>query len=227
MLQRVLEPEVMDSAEEAVDYNAMDHSHVNRLFVDDFVAAFSTGPAPSGQVIDVFDAGTGTALIPIELVRRDRRFHVTASDLASHMLRVARTNVTAAGLEHAIELVLGDCKALAIADESYDAVISNSIVHHIPKPKSVLEQLWRITKRGGLFFIRDLARPDGLSTLEDLVQTHAGDANPHQQQMFRDSLHAALTVAEVRSLISELAIPPESVRMTSDRHWTISCLKPT
>ena len=226
MLQRVLEPEVMDSAEEAVDYNEMDHSQVNRIFVDDFLAAFSPSLTTSGQLMKVFDAGTGTALIPIELVKRDRRFHVTASDLASHMLRVARTNVTAADLEDSIELVLGDCKALSIADESYDAVMSNSIVHHIPEPKSVIEQLWRITKRGGLFFIRDLARPDHLSTLEDLVQTHAGDANPHQQQMFRDSLHAALTVAEVRSLISEFGILPESVRMTSDRHWTICCHKP-
>ena len=33
MLPRVLEPEVMDSAAEAVDYDQMDHSHVNQLFV--------------------------------------------------------------------------------------------------------------------------------------------------------------------------------------------------
>ena len=38
MLTRVLEPEVMDTIAEAEDYNAMDHSHVNRLFVDDFLA---------------------------------------------------------------------------------------------------------------------------------------------------------------------------------------------
>ena len=33
MLPRVLEPEVMDTAEEARDYDAMDHSQVNRVFV--------------------------------------------------------------------------------------------------------------------------------------------------------------------------------------------------
>ena len=32
MLSRVLEPEVMDSPEEASDYDAMDHAEVNRLF---------------------------------------------------------------------------------------------------------------------------------------------------------------------------------------------------
>ena len=35
MLPRTLEPEVMDSAEEAGDYDAMDHGAVNRAFVAD------------------------------------------------------------------------------------------------------------------------------------------------------------------------------------------------
>src|SRR6185312_6776635 len=39
MLTRVLEPEVMDSPQEAADYDAMDHQAVNRVFVDDFLAA--------------------------------------------------------------------------------------------------------------------------------------------------------------------------------------------
>ena len=37
MLERVLEPEVMDTPAEARDYDAMDHAEVNRLFVDDLV----------------------------------------------------------------------------------------------------------------------------------------------------------------------------------------------
>ena len=41
MLPRVLEPEVMDSPEEARDYDAMDHAEVNRRFVADFLTARS------------------------------------------------------------------------------------------------------------------------------------------------------------------------------------------
>ena len=39
MIPRILEPEVMDSPLEAVDYNTMDHSQVNRVFVDDLLSA--------------------------------------------------------------------------------------------------------------------------------------------------------------------------------------------
>ena len=52
-LQRVLEPEVMDTPEEARDYDSMDHSEVNENFVREMLAA---GPLP-GEVLDL---GTGT-----------------------------------------------------------------------------------------------------------------------------------------------------------------------
>jgi hypothetical protein len=40
--------------------------------------------------------------------------------------------------------------------------------------------------------------------------------------MFADSLHAALTLEEVRELLDELQLPAEWVTQTSDRHWTIA-----
>ena len=224
MLSRTREPEVMDTAEEAVDYNQMDHSNVNRRFVDDFLRALELRDPTEPRCVNVFDAGTGTALIPIELIQRDQTFFVTASDLAQAMLVVARENILTAGLEASIQLILSDCKRLPDGDGAYDAVMSNSIVHHIPEPRSVLAELWRILKPGGILFVRDLMRPDDIKTLENLVQTYAGDANSHQQKMFRESLHAALTVDEVRELVGELGISGAAVQPTSDRHWTI-CVK--
>ena len=82
MLPRVLEPEVMDSAEEATDYDAMDHAQVNRVFVADFLTFWR----PSGRVLDV---GTGTAQIPIELCLQAEGITVVAIDAAHHMLKVA------------------------------------------------------------------------------------------------------------------------------------------
>ena len=37
MLDRELEPEVMDDENEAADYDQMDHSEVNRIFVRDLL----------------------------------------------------------------------------------------------------------------------------------------------------------------------------------------------
>jgi len=213
MLPRVLEPEVMDSAAEARDYDAMDHAAVNRVFVDDFLA-FWAGESP------VLDAGTGTAQIPVEFCRRHADARVVGVDLAEHMLRVGRDNIRRAGLEDRIRLERCDAKQLPFEDGAFAAVMSNSIVHHIPEPRAALAEMVRVTRPGGCLFVRDLLRPADERTLRQLVASYAGGANAHQRQMFGDSLHAALTLVEGRAVVAALGFNPTTVQPTSDRHWT-------
>src|SRR5437899_4094656 len=121
MLPRILEPEVMDTGEEARDYDAMDHTAVNRVFIADFLAIWD-GHNP------ILDVGTGTAQIPIELCRKAPAAQVVAIDMAQEMLRLGEGNVRRAGLEARLRLELGDAKSLSYPDQTYGAVISNSIV---------------------------------------------------------------------------------------------------
>lgn len=225
MLKRVLEPEVMDTVEEAVDYNEMDHSQVNRVFVDDLLNFLATGFIPAKRPFKTLDVGTGTALIPLELCRRSKDFKVIGIDLAGEMLRVGQENVKQAKQTDRIELRLVDAKDLP-AGEQYPVVMSNSIIHHIPEPRTVFEQMWRVLLPGGGWFIRDLLRPESERELDRLVELHAGGANPHQQQMFRDSLHAALSLDELRELLTSLGLSAAGLRQTTDRHWTLSGWKP-
>jgi ubiquinone/menaquinone biosynthesis C-methylase UbiE len=219
MLPRVLEPEVMDSAEEARDYDAMDHSQVNRVFVADFLS-FWKG---TGAVLDL---GTGTAQIPVELCRQHATVTVVAVDLAEHMLEVAADNVRRAGLEKRIHLQRIDAKKLPWPEKNFAAIISNSIIHHIPRPELVLAEMVRMPAPGGALFIRDLLRPGADATVRHLVKTYAGDANAHQQKMFDDSLRAALTLDEIRDMVQQLGFDPETVQQTTDRHWTWTAIAP-
>jgi len=218
MLPRVLEPEVMDTSAEAEDYDAMDHREVNQRFADQFLNFLGGGP----DRMLILDVGAGTAQIPIEIVRRSPECNVTAIDLAAHMLHIAGRNVHSAGLQDRIALELVDAKQMPYPDASFDAVVSNSIVHHIPEPLAALKEMRRVVKTGGVLFVRDLLRPTDESTVEHLVDLYAAGANDHQRSMFRDSLHAALTLEEVRELIAAVGLPAESATRTTDRHWTVA-----
>lgn len=230
MLHRVLEPEVMDTPEEARDYDAMDHAAVNRVFVTDFLfAALEAGLLPRAQSaegtadwLDMLDLGTATAQIPVELCRREPSVRVMAIDLAIEMLQVARLNLELATLTHCVQLDRVDAKSLPYRDGMFAAVVSNSIVHHIPEPRAVLAEAVRVVRPGGLLFVRDLLRPADDATVRHLVATYAGDANEHQQAMFESSLRAALSLNEIRELVQSLGFAPETVQATSDRHWTWS-----
>lgn len=218
MLARVLEPEVMDTPEEARDYDAMDHAAVNRAFAADFLAAWDG----RNQVLDV---GTGTAQIPIELCRHSPTIELVAVDLADQMLALARRNVDRAGLAHRIRVEKADGKCLGSRPGAFAAVVSNSIVHHIPDPAVCFAQMHAACAAGGTLFVRDLLRPPDEPELDRLVGLYAADANDHQRAMFAASLHAALTPGEVREIVGRLGYPPETVSQTSDRHWTWSAVK--
>lgn len=155
MLSRVLEPEVMDSPEEASDYDAMDHTAVNRAFVDDLL----TIADPQQSKGTILDVGTGTARIPIELCGREKSLRVVGIDMSASMLRVGHSNVNSARLMDRIALELIDAKRMPYDNDRFVCVISNSIVHHIPDPAVVLSEAGRVTAPGGTLFFRDLLRP--------------------------------------------------------------------
>ena len=114
MLSRVLEPEVMDSPEEAAAYDAMDHRGVNSKFVDDLLAQ---GPR-FGELLDM---GVGTARIPIELCQRSEEVRVVGVDMSSCMLDIAGINVELAALRDRILLDRQDAKHLVYEDGRFDA----------------------------------------------------------------------------------------------------------
>lgn len=215
MLARVLEPEVMDSDEDAREYDAMDHAAVNAVFVADLLAMLKFD-----RPLVILDLGAGTGQIPIELCRRVPDVRVVAVDAAENMLAVARENVAAAGFAGRIKLVLADAKRLPYPAASIPVVISNSIVHHIAEPETVLAEAVRVTAEDGILFHRELARPHNEQALKRIVATYAGDSTPYQRRLFTESLRAALTLEEIRSLVAGFGFAPETVRMTSDRHWT-------
>ena len=223
LLERTLEPEVMDTVDEAVDYDAMDHSTVNHAFVQDLLQ-FAGETISAGAVIDV---GAGTALIPLELIQAAPHVGpIIAVDLSVEMLRLAVQHLRNRKLLARILALLTDAKRLPFADDSCEVVISNSIVHHIPQPVDVFHELRRIIKPGGILFVRDLMRPSTTGVVEQLVNQYAGDENPHQQQLFRQSLHAALTVEEVGDLLDSTGFTVARVSATSDRHWTVTARMP-
>lgn len=213
MLPRILEPEVMDTLDDALDYDTMDHIEVNRRFVDDFVRA-------GGCADLLLDLGCGTALIPILLAETLLSARIVAVDYSQNMLILGRRHLIAKNLQKVIFLLRADAKSLPFPDRAFSQVVSNSLIHHLPDPKTAFNEAYRVTKPGGLLFFRDLARPPDRKTLDRLVQLYAGNANQHQQQLLADSLAASLTIEEVAEAIQGLKLTVNRLEMTSDRHWT-------
>lgn len=214
-MQRILEAEVMDTWEEATDYDAMDFTQVNSAFAQH---AIELSPK-SGLILD---AGTGTARIPILICQQNPQLQIIASDLSKNMLLIGSKNVEQAGLQKQISLELADSKQLPYQDGQFDMVISNSIVHHLPDPLPFFREIKRVLKPNGAIFIRDLIRPDDEVTMNALVERIGTDSeyNERQNMLFRDSLNAAFRLDEVNELVQKAGLLGVKVYQSSDIHWT-------
>ncbi len=213
-LARTLEPEAMDTPEETDAYDAMDHGAVNRAFVTDLLAV---APAP----VRVLDLGAGTALIPITLAHAAPSARITAVDLAATMLRRGAEHVAREKLTARIGLVVASATALPYARGAFDVVVSNSLAHHIPEPALFFAAVAHVAGDGAVF-VRDLARPDSSDAVDALVERYAAGETEPARELFRASLHAALTVDEVRVMADAAGLADATVAMSSDRHWTLS-----
>jgi ubiquinone/menaquinone biosynthesis C-methylase UbiE len=214
-MDRILEPEVMDTWLEATAYDAMDFVAVNTAFALEAIAIDPHG-------IKILDVGTGTARIPILMCQQRPQYLITGIDLAESMLIIGRRNVEAAGLMQRIKLERVDSKRMPYPDLEFDMVISNSLVHHLPDPLSFFTEIKRLVRPNGGILIRDLIRPEHESVVDDLVAKIGGDYDTHQQQLFGDSLKAALTLTEVQSLIDRAGLVGVELTQSSELHWTIS-----
>ncbi len=212
-MERVLEPEVMDTPEEASSYDAMDHSEPNRAFVARLVELGAHGR--------MLDLGTGPGHIPLLVCDTIAKCTVVGVDLSHHMLAYAERHRTRSPHATRIEFRLADAKGLDFADGAFDTVFSNTILHHIPDPVPFLREARRVLKPDGVLLVRDLFRPATPERALELVGLHAADAAPDQQELFRASLCAALTPKELRAVADQAGLADAELSIDSDRHVSL------
>lgn len=213
-MQRILEPEVMDTLAEAIEYDAMDFTEINTDFAQQAIAL-------THQTAKVLDVGTGTARVPILIAQQRPTWEIIGIDLAQSMLDIGKKNIAQANLEQQIHLEAVDAKQMIYTEAQFDLVISNSLLHHLPNPLPFLTELKRVLKPRGGILLRDLLRPASIDIINDVVEQIGEDYTHHQKQLFRDSLQAAFTLEEIKELMQEAEIEQVEIYQSSERHWTV------
>ncbi|MFT5284486.1 MAG: ubiquinone/menaquinone biosynthesis C-methylase UbiE [Planctomycetota bacterium] len=216
-MQRILEPELMDTEEEAASYDAMDNSASNAAVVELLVEL-----GARGRILDI---GTGPGHIPFMVCEQIADCTLVGIDLAKTMLVYAERHRATSPHKDRIEFKLADAKSLAFEDNSFDTVYSNTILHHIPDPHSFLVEARRVLKPDGALLIRDLFRPESPERALELVAMHIANGTPEQKELFRASLHAAFTLDELRALANAAGLVDATISQDSDRHVSMRIAK--
>ncbi len=111
-------------------------------------------------------------------------------DLTPEMVRVARRETAAAGLDNAT-FGVGDATALELPDARLDGAVARFAIHHIPLPGRLFDELARVVRPGGRVVVAD-----------HLLDDDAGAAAWSQEiERLRDPSHwACLTLERLHAL---------------------------
>jgi ubiquinone/menaquinone biosynthesis C-methylase UbiE len=219
-MKRILEPELMDDVSQARAYARADFAEENQGFVDRFQEYFPDWTG--GHVVDL---GCGPADIPIRFLRSFPETRVTAIDASRPMLDLATEAVTAAGLADKVILCCERFQAMTLPKQA-DALLSNSLLHHVPNPLQFWFYVKQWAKPGACILVMDLLRPESPEAAQALVNQYAADEDPILQRDFYNSLLAAFTEDEVAAQLAEMNLSRLLIDVPDDRHWVVGGIIP-
>ena len=102
---------------------------------------------------------TGTGDFAIQLHRSLQPQHITGIDLSQGMLDEAKRKVKEKGLEKDISFEQGDCMALPMQDEAFDAVTVAFGVRNFEHLLQGYREMARVLKPGGMLCVLELSTP--------------------------------------------------------------------
>jgi ubiquinone/menaquinone biosynthesis C-methylase UbiE len=213
-MKRVLEPELMDDERQAIAYAKADFSASNQFFVDSLIRDFP-------GLARALDIGCGPGDVGIRLARAAPGLHVTAIDGSASMITLARDAVKAAGLEGRVALRQGFVPGVSLESTGFDAVLSKDLLHHLPDPAVLWEEIKRLGRPGAVVWVMDLLRPETYEAARRIVDAVAANEDPILREDFYNSLCAAFTLDEVRGQLIAAGLDLR-VTQVSDRHMLIT-----
>jgi len=120
-----------------------DEVEARKYFVEPHIPRFAEHARWRGRRVLEIGCGLGTDTVAFARAGA----HVTAVDLSSRSLELARQRIRLFGLEHLVTFVEADAERLSefIEPAPYDLVYSFGVLHHTPHPERALAELRHLT----------------------------------------------------------------------------------
>jgi ubiquinone/menaquinone biosynthesis C-methylase UbiE len=109
----------------------------------------------SGMALEI---GPGPGHLGLEWLKKTEGTSLKGLEISEDMIAVAKKNAAEYGLTGRAEYVKGDAQRMPFKDGYFDAVFTNGSLHEWAYPEEILNEIARVLKPGGRYFISDMRR---------------------------------------------------------------------
>lgn len=222
-MERVVEQELMLEAEQAAAYARADFEAPHTRFIELFAECFPDWPG-QGRALDL---GCGPGDIAMRFARAYPNCLVDGIDGAPAMLEaggILRCRYPDA--EKRVRLTHARLPHDPPPHDQYDAVFSNSLLHHLHEPRVLWASAIRHARPGAPLFVIDLMRPSTREEALLLTSNNVGGEPEILRLDFFNSLMASFTLEEVKCQLQAVGLDHLTTVAISDRHLMVHGTRP-
>ena len=169
----------------------------------------------SDLLLDV-GCGSGRASLPFA----KNGVKVIGLDISEQMILRAKHKSKKLGLNNRVDYVVGDSENLPFRQNSFDAVLAFGVLHHVPTPQKMLQQMSKVLKNNGFYFGHEnnktILRPifDSMMKISRLWIEEAGN---HPLIAKSELTHWAKQVNLNVKIKSSVFFPPHLYNLLGDK----------
>lgn len=109
----------------------------------------------SGLALEI---GPGPGYLGLEWLKKTTNTNLKCVEISRDMIEIAEKNAKEYNFIDRVEYKQGKAEVIPFSDNMFDAVFSNGSLHEWPNPIKAFNEIYRVLKRVGKFFISDLKR---------------------------------------------------------------------
>jgi len=159
----------------------------------------------SGHALEV---GPGPGYLGLEWLKATDGTVLTGLDISADMIAVAERNARKYHFQDRVTYIESPAGRMPFGDGTFDAVFTTGSLHEWSDPVQVMNEMARVLKPGGHYFIGDMRRD--MNPLTKAIM-HMGCKPKQMRPGLTTSINAAYTPAELRGLVNASKLPNPEV----------------
>lgn len=109
----------------------------------------------SGIALEI---GPGPGYLGLEWLKKTEGTSLKGLEISEDMIAIAKKNAAEYNLLDRVEYSKGDAQRMPFEDKYFDAVFTNGSLHEWAQPENIINEVDRVLKPGGRYFISDMRR---------------------------------------------------------------------